>query len=63
MSRLFMHFLCKGYGPKLSLRLARNRKHESRATGAAIATKAMRKASAETIARRILEQNIFGVTK
>lgn len=42
MSRLFMHFLCKGYGPMLSFRLARNRKFESRATGAAIATKQMR---------------------
>lgn len=42
MTRLFMHFIRRGYSPRLAFKLARNRYNDA------------------NLARRLLEQNIFG---
>lgn len=42
MVKMFAHYFFRGFGPRLSYRLARHRMHECRATEAAIATKRMR---------------------
>ena len=52
---LVNHFMGLGYSKPFAIKLAENRDHES--------TKPLSKPNAEVIARRLLEQNIFGRMK
>lgn len=54
-SNLVNHYMGLGYSKPFAIRLAENRDKE--------ASKPLSTPSAETIARRLLEQNIFGSVK